>query len=236
MRKLTRLLPVMVALLGAAALSPSLLQAQVAAPAASTSASAPPAKPKMKAKVAYVDVERCVGENEDGLRAKAALKKISDRQQMYVSQIEEQLKREQEELGELQKKGDTTLAGRAIAYQDKLQKYNDTIKRINNDLARREDELYAPIETKVKSIFTRIAEERGLDLIVDRKALSILPRAELDLTEQVINEYNWGTPGAPKAAGSTGVTVAPATSGGGGAPTVAPKPSSSAPKPFVAPL
>jgi Skp family chaperone for outer membrane proteins len=69
---------------------------------------------------------------------------------------------------------------------------------MNLDLSHREDELYAPIEKRVKVIFERIGAEEGYDLIVDKKSM---PTAKftLDLTDRVIREYNWGPPGSPVA-------------------------------------
>ncbi|MEO7091823.1 MAG: OmpH family outer membrane protein [Polyangiales bacterium] len=218
---------------------PVLAQATATATSATATATAvaKPALPKVKVKAAFVDVERCVGETEDGLRAKATLKKVSDRKQMYVSQVEEGLKRQQDELAALAKDGQTSaLSQKVLKYQGDLQRYNDLIKRINNDLAILEDDLLAPIEKKVKAIFTRIAEEKGFDVIFDKKLLLVNTHPELDLTEQVIREYNWGN-----GAGAGGIG-APATGSavpaGSAPPTASAKPSSSptTPKPFVAPF
>ena len=246
MRSLLRrsfLLPVACVALGLAGTmtAPSVLaQATVGATSATaTAATGKPALPKVKVKAAFVDVERCVGETEDGLRAKASLKKVSDRKQMYVAQVEDRLKREQEELAELAKAGNTALLSqRVLAYQNELQKYNDLIKRINNELAIREDDLLAPIEKKVKEIFTRIAEEKGYDVIFDKKIMLVNTHPELDLTEQVIREYNWGN-GATAVTGTNvggGAASAAPSVGSGAKPPPAPSASATTPKPFVAPL
>lgn len=221
--------------LACAVTAPSVL-AQATAAAGSASAVAKPALPKVKVKAAFVDVERCVGETEDGLRAKATLKKVSDRKQMYVAQVEDRLKRDQEDLAELAKSGDTaTLSKKVLAYQTELQKYNDMIKRINNELAIREDELLAPIEKKVKAIFTRIAEEKGFDLIFDKKIMLVNTHPELDLTEQVIREYNWGS-GTGTGIGGGGAGSGSAAPPAGSAKPPAASASATAPKPFVAPF
>jgi Skp family chaperone for outer membrane proteins len=83
-----------------------------------------------------------------------------------------------------------------------MTEYQNAVKQSQNDLAKYEDQLFLPIEKKVKGIFTRIAEEQGFDLIVDRRSMPISLKPELDLTEQVIRDYNWGKPGAPAASAS----------------------------------
>lgn len=228
MRTLRRSLCVFVALAGAV-FAPQLLLAQGATPpSVSVSGSVKAGPPKLHAKVAFVDVERCVGENEDGLRAKATLKKFSDRKQMYISDIEERLKKRQDELQEMAKSADPTLSAKMLSYQRDLQSYNDILKRVNNEIAYREDQLFQPIEVKVKQIFQRIAEADGLDLIVDKKALPTSPKPDLDLTERVIREYNWGT--TPTSTGAPVLSGAPASS------AVAPAASSAKPPSFTAPL
>jgi outer membrane protein len=188
-------------LLGAVVLGASLavvavaptLRADVPAVAPSTSVKPPP---RVRAKVAFVDVERCIGETEDGLRAKAMLKKFSDRRQMVIAQVEDRLKRTQDELTEMAKNATSAearakLSEAVIKHQKDLQSYNESIKKMNMEIAGREDELYAPIEKKVKAIFARIGEAEGYDLILDKKNMPV-GKPTFDLTERVIREYNWG--------------------------------------------
>lgn len=155
---------------------------------------------KIKARLAVVDVDRCVGETEDGLRAKAALGKAKLRYDSELFAREERLKQQEAKLQELlqahQKSGQTTpdpkMQAMAMDYQKDLQEYQTLTKKVQGELARIEDDLFLPIEKKVKSIFTKIAEAEGYDLIVDRRAMPITLKPELDLTERVIKEYNFG--------------------------------------------
>jgi len=164
---------------------------------------APSAKkvPTVKAKLAYVDVDRAVGETEDGLRAKAILTKNRDREQSRVAEVEDELRQMQDRLTQLAKAADPKVQALAIDYQKKLQDYNDLIKRINNEIAAREDQLFAPIEAKVR------------DVVVDKKSIQYVNSAKVeDLTEQVIREYNWGAgTGVGKGAASTSAAPEPTT-------------------------
>ena len=213
------------------AFAPTALFAQgTPAPAASGKKAAP----VVKAKMAFVDVDRAVGETEDGLRAKAMLKKKSDREQMRVTAVEDSLRKMQDKLTELAKAGDPAAQAYAIKYQNDLQVYNDLIKRINADIALKEDQLFAPIESKVREIFERIGAEKGIDVVVDKKIIQYVNSAKVeDLTEQVIREYNWGAgPGVAKGAPSTRAAPAPPSAP---APTAAPT-ASAKPKTVVNPI
>jgi Skp family chaperone for outer membrane proteins len=212
MRSIRKSFVVVIACAGLA-FAPSALFAQgTPAPAASGKK----APPMVKAKMAFVDVDRAVGETEDGLRAKAMLKKKSDREQMRVTEVEEGLRKMQDKLTELAKAGDPAAQAYAIKYQKDLQDYNDLIKRINADIAQKEDQLFAPIEAKVRDIFERIGAEKGIDVVVDKKSIQYVNSAKVeDLTEQVIREYNWGAgpgvgKGAPSASGAPATSAAPA--------------------------
>ena len=197
--------------------------AGIALIAASTTKADTAKAQKVKARLAFVDVDRCVGETEDGLRAKALLKKFSDRKQMQIANVEDDLKNQQNKLTAMaQSTGPTPqLTAAVLAYQKQLQSYNDLLKRVNAEIAAREDELFSPIEKKVKGIFTRIGDAENFDLIVDRKAAP-LTKPELDLTERVITEYNWGQPGSAKPAASVTASA-----------SIAPKPSASAAPPVA---
>lgn len=162
---------------------------------------------KIKARVAVVDVDRCVGETEDGLRAKAALGKYKLRVDSELFAREERLKSQEAKLQEMlqahQKSGvatpDPKMQSMAMDYQKELQDYQTLTKKVQNDLANYEDQLFFPIEKKVKGIFTKIAESEGYDLIVEKRAMPITLKPELDLTERVIKEYNGGPSAATTA-------------------------------------
>ena len=216
------------------ALAPAALFAQGPAPAASIApkpagVGVGKAPPTVRGKFGFVDVQRCVGETEDGLRAAAMLKKKSDREQMRVAAVEDELRRMQDRLAELAKATDPKLQSVALDYQKRLQDYNELIKKINADIALREDELFAPIERKIRAIFERLGSEKGIDLIVDKKSIQYAKDGKVeDLTEQVIREYNWGA--GPAGAGG------PAAKGPLG-PTAGPQPTASAkPKPVLNPI
>jgi outer membrane protein len=162
---------------------------------------------KVKARVATVDVERCVGETEDGLRAKASLAKAKDRKQQQIFAMEDELRQLEQDLQQkvqaMQASGATQpseeVRTKALVYQRKSQEYQVFVKQGERELQILEDKLFRPVEDKIAAIFKRIAQAEGYDLLVDRKSMPITMKPDLDLTERVIKEYNWGAPGAASA-------------------------------------
>lgn len=183
--KIAHLLPLAIALMATPA-STAFAQAKLA---------------KVKVKVAMVDVERCVGETEDGLRAKAAMAKARLNEDSRLFAMEESLKvqeaRLQEMLAPYQQSGtpptgaaQEEIQKRAMQYQKDMQDFQVMQKSAQSKLAQLEDQLFLPIEKKIKVIFERIAVAKGFDLLVDRKSMPVTLKPDLDLTEQVIDEYN----------------------------------------------
>lgn len=194
----------------------------LAAPLLLPSAHAESKISKVKARVAFVDVERCVGETEDGLRAKATLAKAKDRKQQQMAAWEQDLQQMQQQLQQMvaafqasgAKQPSPQLQNLALKYQRSAQDYQLYVKSSERELAVLEDKLFRPVENKVLEIFKRIATSEGYDLLVDRKSMPVTMKPDLDLTERVIKEYNWGAPAAASAQSATpAASAAPKSSG-----------------------
>jgi outer membrane protein len=161
----------------------------------------------VKVRLAIVDFDRCVNETEDGLRAKATLAKAKLRRESQLLVMQERIKGLEQDLQErmraFQSSGklpDAKFQQDASDYQKMAIDYEATVRQVNAELGQLDDQLFLPIEKKVKAIFARLAEAQGFDLFVDRKAMPFNLKPDLDLTEQVIREYDWGPPAAAPSA------------------------------------
>lgn len=200
---------------------------------------------KVKVRVATVDVDRCLFETEDGLRAKATLAKAKLRRETQVLVLEDQIKQMEQEIQKemkaLQAAGKTqpppAVQQLLLDYQNAMQTYQATVKQVNAELAALEDQLFLPIEKKVKTIFQKIAEAQGFDMLVDRKSMPISLKPDLDLTEQVIREYNWGAKDAQPAPAAKPASTPPkgeTTPKDDGPPVTTPAPAKKDAKPVPA--
>jgi outer membrane protein len=158
---------------------------------------------KTKLKIAVVDIDRCISETEDGLRASASLKKFRDRHQTAIQLMEMELKHDQDELMKLSQKGTVSaeLTERGRQYSQKLEAYQANVRRANDLIARREEELFGPVERKLRALMAKIAEADGWDLILDKKQAP-MTAADRDLTDRIIREFDGVAAPAPATSAS----------------------------------
>ncbi|MEZ4374169.1 MAG: OmpH family outer membrane protein [Polyangiaceae bacterium] len=143
-------------------------------------------------KIAVVDTQRAIMETEDGLRAQATLKKLFDKRQQELDKKQRDLQAEKEQI----EKQRTVLS--KAAYQKRAEKWqNDMMKlqqvfvEYNKELQKKEGQLMRPISRKAMSLIRRLAAANGYDMVLDKQAVPYF-RADLDLTDKLIQMYNEG--------------------------------------------
>ncbi len=148
------------------------------------------ASPALAEKFAVVDVQRAVTETEDGMRAKATLKKLFEQRQTELSKAEQGLGQQKQAL----EKDRATLtrdqyAQRLEALQREAMKLQQQMMVYQQELAKKQGELLEKIHRGIMAIIRRIATQDGYDLVVDRNAVPYA-RTDLDITDRVITQYN----------------------------------------------
>ena len=167
-------------------------------------------------KLAVVDVQRAVMENEEGLRAQAQLKKYFDKKQQELDGRQSELAKEKEDIEKQVKVlPQAQLQKRMEDWQKKASELQAVFVEYNKELQKKQSEMTQPIYGKVVALLRRIATQEGYDAILEKQAVPYM-RSDLDLTDKIIQLYNGGGAAADKPA-------APAASGAA-APKPAPKP------------
>ena len=155
-----------------------------------------------------IDTQRVIMQTEDGLRAQATLKKLFDNRQRELDQKQADLQKEREDIekqrGVLSK---TALQRRIDAWQQELVRLQSVFVEYNKELQKKQNELTEPIFRKAMAIITRLAQQEGIDMVVDKQAVPYV-RGDLDFTDRVIMMYNQG--GAAPAATEEGKPGSPA--------------------------
>jgi outer membrane protein len=151
--------------------------------------------------VAVVDLQGAVMQTEDGMRAQATLKKLFDRRQQDLDARQVQMQRTRQDI----EKQARVLSREAITkrmetWQRDMLQLQSTFVDYNKELQKKQGELTQPIVKKMVAIVERVARQNGYGVVIDRAAAPYA-RADLDLTDRVVQMYN----------------------GGGGAPAEAPK-------------
>ncbi len=144
-------------------------------------------------KIAVVDVQRAIGESDDGKKALAAFKKDFDRKQKELDEQQEEVKKAAEDL----KKKSTLLPAETVRQkeaeiQDRIVKVQQTYMRLQQDLAKKQEEATTPLLERMHRIIAKIAAAEGFTLVLDRSAGVVFAKDHLDLTSQVIRRFNAG--------------------------------------------
>ena len=163
-------------------------------------------------KIGYVDMQRALGETEDGRKAKADLKKVFDQKQKELDEQQENLKKAMDDLN----KKRTLLPVEKVRekegeLQNEVQKVQQTFMRHQQDLAQREQEVTGRIFERMQRIIGRMASTEAFTMVFDRnQAGLVFAKPHLDLTNELIRRYNAGEgadgkkPAAPAGAPAKG--------------------------------
>lgn len=146
-------------------------------------------------KIAVVDTQRAIMETEDGLRAQATLKKLFDKRQRELDKKQRDLQGEKEQIekqrGVLSK---AAYQKRAEKWQQEMVQLQQVFVEYNKELQKKENQLTRPIYRKAMGLIRRLAASTGFDMVLDKQAVPYF-RADLDLTDRLIQLYNEGGAG-----------------------------------------
>ena len=107
--------------------------------------------------------------------------------QQELSDIQTQLNASQ---GKLSQAGEADLTARGQRKQTQLQRLNDDL---TSDFDADRDDAVRKASTRMQELLKKVAEEKGLDLIVDTAAAPFY-KAGVDITDQVVAAYDKAYP------------------------------------------
>jgi len=145
-----------------------------------------------QARIAVVDVQHAVMQTEDGIRAQATLKKLFDKRQQELDSKQTELQRAREDIEKQARVlSREALQRRMEDWQRRMVELQTVFVDYNKELQKKQNELTGPILRKMLGVINRIAKKNSYELIIDKQAAPYV-RADLDLTEQIIQLYNSG--------------------------------------------
>lgn len=167
--------------------------ASVALPAVAQ-AQGPAAPAATGGRIAVIDLRRAVIETEEGLRVQATLKKLFDSRQVELSAKERGLQTELEEL-ERDAKSGKVKQDEVMRKRENLQRQyaglQQTLSDYQREMQRKESEMTQPMVQRVLGLIKRVATTEGFDAVLEKSAAPYI-RADLDLTDRVIQMFNAG--------------------------------------------
>ncbi len=141
--------------------------------------------------IAIIDTRRAIMETEEGLRVQANLKKLFDQRQVELSDNEQKLTQEQEDIAKEEKaKGPSAATEqKKEQWRMKAAQLQETLVNYQREMARKESEMTNPMLQKLLGIVKRIAAQDSYDMVVDKSAVPYF-RPDLDITDKIIQLYN----------------------------------------------
>jgi outer membrane protein len=150
-------------------------------------------------KIAIIDLQRAVGDTEDGLKMKSRLQELWDTRQSEYEAKEKDYGKAKDELEKLAKDGKTAEAELRKKYAS-LEKQALELQAqslgFRQEMQKKQNELMMPILGKLQALVRQLATQEQYDLVLAKEAAPYF-RADLEITDKVISMYNASAPAAP---------------------------------------
>jgi outer membrane protein len=143
-------------------------------------------------RIGVVNVQYAVTQTEDGIRATNTFKRLFDKRQQDLDARQADLAKMRDDI-ERQTRilSRESLTRRMEDWQKRMVDLQTLFVDHNKELQKKQAELTNPIMKKMIGVIGRIAKKNGYDIIVDAQAVPYV-RSDLDLTDQVVQQYNGG--------------------------------------------
>ncbi|HEY7956845.1 MAG: OmpH family outer membrane protein [Polyangia bacterium] len=144
-------------------------------------------------KLAVVDLQRALEETEDGKKAKAKLKADFDRKQQELDAKQDELKKIKEDLDKkLPLMKPEAADAEKKKFQDRFVELQQTYQRLQQDLAKKEQDATSGIFRKLSTVVGTIAEREHFAMVLEKNSAVVWSQPALDITNEVIRLYNTG--------------------------------------------
>lgn len=172
-------------------------------------------------RLGFVDLQRALNDTQEGAAAKRRLKRMFNKRQGELDDMQNRLKRMEEDLKK--QKGvlsDEAFEKRVEAYRKAFVELQTTYVQHQRDLSERETEETGRILKRMQTILAEIGERDNYTAIVEVNEGGVFYyRNSLDLTNELIRLYDERHPGGGGSkSGDDGETKTPAKKGGTKAP------------------
>ena len=143
-------------------------------------------------KIGDINMREVIQTSNAGKRAGEEMKRIADRKQAEITSMERELKSMKEELDK--KSSVMTASARSekeSAYQKKLRSYQILVNDANEELQKKDQEIFQKLMPDILKVVRSIGEKEKYTLIVDVATMPV-PYFDKshDLTKKVVDEFN----------------------------------------------
>jgi outer membrane protein len=166
--------------------------ARIPALAVAALLSLPAAARAAELKIGYVDLQKAVGEVDEGKAARGQLKKEFDEKQKKLDAKEAELKQLQ---ADFEKQAMVLSEGARKSKQEELErKFGEAqalLRQLQQELGGRERELMNALIEKMTQVVREIAEAEGFTYVLEKNQAGIMyAPVAFDVTNEVVRKYN----------------------------------------------
>ncbi len=150
-------------------------------------------------KIAIIDLQRAMGDTEDGLKMKSRLQELWDTRQSEYEAKEKDYGKAKDELEKLAKDGKTPeaeLRKKYAALEKQALELQAQSLGFRQEMNKKQQELMMPILNKLTALLRQLAAQEQYDLVLAKEAAPFY-RQDLEITDKVIAMYNAAAPAAP---------------------------------------
>ncbi|HHH27036.1 MAG TPA: OmpH family outer membrane protein [Polyangiaceae bacterium] len=141
-------------------------------------------------KVGTIDLQGALLQTEDGMSAAATLKNYTQKRQGDLDGRQRALQKEQDDLQKQSRVlSRAALMRRTEHWQRRMVEVQTKFIEYNKQLQQKQAEFMQPIMQKLFGVVRRVASAKGFDIVVDKAAVPY-SRADLDITDMVVQKYN----------------------------------------------
>ena len=144
-------------------------------------------------KLAYVDVQRAIGETDEGKAARAKLEAARDAKQKEIDKEQEAVRKEKETFEkQVATMTEATRAEKGSALQKKIYDLQQKFEKGRAELSEQEREVFlgkGGIFEKMQLVITSIAQRDGFTVVLEKAAM-VYGAPSLDVTNEAIRLYN----------------------------------------------
>jgi len=147
---------------------------------------------RAEAKFGYVDLQRALGEVEEGKAAKARLEAMKEQKQKELDKAQEDLKKEKDVFDkQAATMTEQVRNEKGASLQKKLIELQQTFEKGRAELAQKQNEEIQAIFGKMTPIITAIAQREGFTMVFERNDAGLIyAPPSLDLTNELVRIYN----------------------------------------------
>ena len=141
-------------------------------------------------KVSFVDIDQIISQSNAGLKIQKKIDKEIKTQNEKFGKIENDLKKNEDDI--LKQKNVISkeeLDKKIKEFQTKLQNFRNERTKFNREINKKNLQATNKMVNEINKILTKYAADNSISLVIQKKNI-IIGKSELDITEEILKEFN----------------------------------------------